>query len=93
MFSVGCRVEHDQAQMGGGGQVLCLQDQVPDDRPDQVPLGAHHGRVLQHDHVLGRSVPAHLEHRAGEVDRNHRASQSEVWMRKYHILCTSAPAS
>ena len=61
VLRVGGRVEHHQAQLGIVWQELLFQYEVPQDSSNQVPLGAHHGGVLQDDDVAGGLVSAHTE--------------------------------
>ena len=78
MLRVGGRVEHDQAQLGVVREVLLLQYEVPQDGPDQVPLGAHHGGVLQDDDIAGRLVSAHTQPRGSEVQSGQVLTESKV---------------
>ena len=78
VLRVGGRVEHHQAQLGVVRQELLFQYEVPQDSPDQVPLGAHHGGVLQDDDVAGGLVSAHTEPGGGEVKAGRVLTESKV---------------
>ena len=93
VLGVGRGVEHDEAELGRGREVFRLQDQVLDDGPHEVPLRAHHGRVLQHEHVARRRVARVPHHGRAPVDRRGAvAGEREVRVREDDLGRGPAPA-